>query len=87
MVSDILQTNLNGLVLNNPILTASGTYGYNDEYEEFIDVSNLGAIVTKAITLKPRAGNKHTRIIETKAGMINSIGLENVGIAQTFVFS
>ncbi len=82
MVSNILQTNLNGLVLNNPILTASGTYGYNDEYEEFIDVSNLGAIVTKAITLKPRAGNKHTRIIETKAGMINSIGLENVGIEK-----
>ncbi len=80
VVSDITQVNLNGLILKNPILTASGTYGYADEYNEFIDVSNLGAVVTKAITLNPRAGNKHIRIIETKAGMINSIGLENVGI-------
>lgn len=66
--------------LKNPILTASGTYGYADEYNEFIDVSNLGAIVTKAISLYPRAGNRNLRITETKAGMINSIGLENVGI-------
>ena len=80
--TDILNVDLNGLSLKNPIMTASGTYGYADEYEEFIDVSNLGAIVTKAISLYPRAGNKHTRIIETKAGMINSIGLENVGIEK-----
>lgn len=75
-----MEVNLNGLILKNPIMTASGTYGYADEYNEFIDVSKLGAIVTKAISLKPRAGNKHIRIVETKAGMINSIGLENVGI-------
>lgn len=75
-----LTVNLNGLQLKNPILTASGTYGYASEYNDFIDVSNLGAIVTKAISLYPRAGNKHIRITETKAGMINSIGLENVGI-------
>lgn len=78
----IMDVNLNGFVLKNPIMTASGTYGYADEYNEFIDVSNLGAIVTKAISLKPRAGNKHLRIVETKAGMINSIGLENVGIEK-----
>ncbi len=77
-----LNVNLNGLELKNPIMTASGTYGYADEYNDFIDVSNLGAIVTKAISLKPREGNKHLRITETKAGMINSIGLENVGIDE-----
>lgn len=75
-----LQVNLNGFIMKNPIMTASGTYGYSDEYNDFIDVSNLGAIVTKAISLEPREGNKHIRITETKAGMINSIGLENVGI-------
>lgn len=79
---ELLNVNLNGLELKNPIMTASGTYGYADEYNDFIDVSNLGAIVTKAISLKPREGNKHLRITETKAGMINSIGLENVGIDE-----
>lgn len=77
-----LSVNLNGLELKNPIMTASGTYGYASEYNDFIDVSNLGAVVTKAISLHPRAGNKHLRITETKAGMINSIGLENVGIEK-----
>ncbi len=80
LMTSILSVNLNGLVLKNPIMTASGTYGYADEYNEFIDVSKLGAIVTKAISVNPREGNKHNRITETKAGMINSIGLENVGI-------
>ena len=80
VITEILQTNINGFLMKNPIMTASGTYGYNDEYNNFIDVSGLGAIVTKAISLEPREGNKHTRITETKAGMINSIGLENVGI-------
>ena len=82
VMTNILQTDLKGLILKNPIMTASGTYGYNDEYDEFIDVSNLGAIVTKAISLNPRQGNKNIRITETKAGMINSIGLENVGIEK-----
>ena len=77
-----LSVDLNGLELKNPIMTASGTYGYASEYSDFIDVSNLGAVVTKAISLYPRAGNKHLRITETKAGMINSIGLENVGIEK-----
>ncbi len=77
-----LSVDLNGLELKNPIMTASGTYGYASEYNDFIDVSNLGAVVTKAISLFPRAGNKHLRITETKAGMINSIGLENVGIEK-----
>ncbi len=82
VIIDKLYTELNGLSLKNPIITASGTYGYCDEYNDFIDVSNIGAIVTKAISLNPRAGNKHLRIAETKAGMINSIGLENIGIEK-----
>lgn len=82
MAENKLKIDLNGLILKNPIMTASGTYGYANEYNDFIDVSKLGAIVTKAITLNPREGNKHIRIAETKAGMINSIGLENVGIKK-----
>lgn len=77
-----LSVKLGGFELKNPIMTASGTYGYANEYDDFIDVSILGAVVTKAISLNPRAGNKHLRIAETKAGMINSIGLENVGIEK-----
>ena len=82
VINDNLKVDLNGFILKNPIMTASGTYGYAEEYNDFIDVSNLGAVVTKAISLYPRAGNKHMRIAETKAGMINSIGLENVGIEK-----
>ena len=64
----------------NPILTASGTFGYATEYSDFFDVSKLGAVVTKAITKAPRAGNDGARIFETSSGMINRIGLENVGV-------
>lgn len=70
------------LILKNPIMTASGTFGYADEFEDFIDVSKLGAVVTKAISLKPRPGNSWNRVIEVTSGMINSIGLENVGIEK-----
>jgi len=66
--------------LKNPIITASGTYGYNNEFEVFCNVKNLGAVVTKGITLEPRLGNEGERIFETYGGMINRIGLENVGI-------
>lgn len=66
--------------LKNPIITASGTYGYNNEFDAFCDVKKLGAVVTKGITLEPRLGNEGDRIFETYAGMINRIGLENVGI-------
>ncbi|MBR6163760.1 dihydroorotate dehydrogenase [bacterium] len=79
-MENIIQTKLAHLTFKSPVFTASGTYGYADEYDDFLDVSEIGAIVTKAISLKPREGNKHTRIIETQAGMINSIGLENLGI-------
>ena len=82
MVKTNLSVNLNGLILKNPIITASGTYGYANEYDDFVCVNNLGAIVTKAISLEPRAGNSGRRIMETDAGMINSIGLENMGITS-----
>ena len=77
-----LSVNLNGFKLKNPIMTASGTFGYADEYEDFIEVKNIGAIVTKAISIEPKAGNEGQRIFETASGMINRIGLENVGIKE-----
>lgn len=66
--------------LKNPIITASGTYGYNNEFDVFCDVKKLGAVVTKGITREPRLGNDGPRIFETNNGLINRIGLENVGI-------
>ena len=66
--------------LSNPILTASGTFGYGDEAQDVIEVGSYGGIVTKSITLKPRAGNPPPRIVETPCGMINSIGLANIGV-------
>ncbi len=68
--------------IKNPIIAASGTFGYADEYEDFCDVSKIGAIATKGITLEPRAGNEGDRIFETNSGMINRIGLENIGIER-----
>lgn len=66
--------------LKTPVLGASGTYGYNNEFEDFINIEYLGGVVTKGITLEKRLGNKGDRIFETTSGMINRIGLENVGI-------
>ena len=68
--------------MKNPIIAASGTFGYADEYEDFCDVSKIGAIATKGITLEPRLGNEGDRIFETDCGMINRIGLENIGIER-----
>ncbi|MBM3143070.1 MAG: dihydroorotate dehydrogenase [Chloroflexi bacterium] len=69
-----------GLRLVNPVITASGTFGYGIEYSELIDVQMLGAIVCKGTTLKPREGNPQPRLVETASGVLNSVGLENVGI-------
>lgn len=69
-----------GLRLVNPVITASGTFGYGIEYSELIDVQMLGAIVCKGTTLKPREGNPQPRLVETASGMLNSVGLENVGV-------
>ncbi len=67
-------------VLKNPVIAASGTFGYGEEYADIVDVFKIGAVVTKGITLAPRKGNPPPRIIETASGMLNAIGLQNVGI-------
>jgi dihydroorotate dehydrogenase (NAD+) catalytic subunit len=69
-----------GLTLRNPVLTASGTFGYGTEYAKLIDLDRLGGIVSKAITRRPREGNPQPRIAETPSGMLNAIGLQNVGV-------
>jgi dihydroorotate dehydrogenase (NAD+) catalytic subunit len=69
-----------GLTLANPVMTASGTFGYGVEYSELVDIQKLGAIVCKGITLRPRNGNPQPRLIETKYGLLNSVGLENIGV-------
>lgn len=75
-----LSVQIKNFKMKNPIITASGTYGYNNEFDVFCDVKKLGAVVTKGITLEPRLGNEGPRIFETHSGMINRIGLENIGI-------
>jgi dihydroorotate dehydrogenase (NAD+) catalytic subunit len=73
---------LAGRRLASPVLTASGTCGYADELGEFFDISILGGLITKSITLKPRLGNDMPRIVETNSGMLNAIGLANIGLEQ-----
>ena len=75
-----LKVKIGRLDLQNPVMAASGTFGCGEEYGKFFDVTRLGAIVTKTITLEPRLGNRPPRIVETAAGMLNSIGLENSGL-------
>ncbi|MBX3129770.1 MAG: dihydroorotate dehydrogenase [Polyangiaceae bacterium] len=75
-----LQVKIGELLLHNPVLTASGTFGYGLEYEDFFDVAELGGICTKGLSLLPRAGNPPERICETPASMLNAIGLANVGV-------
>ena len=75
-----LHVDLAGIRMKNPVMVASGTFGCGEEYDDFIDLRELGAIVTKSITLLPKAGNPPPRIIETPAGMLNAIGLQNVGL-------
>jgi dihydroorotate dehydrogenase (NAD+) catalytic subunit len=69
-----------GLVIKNPVMTASGTFGYGEEYAPYCDIHRLGAIIVKGISLEPRAGNPPPRIMETPCGMLNAIGLENPGV-------
>jgi dihydroorotate dehydrogenase (NAD+) catalytic subunit len=72
--------NRRGLLLKNPVLTASGTFGYGMEYAELFDIQQLGAIVCKGTTLRPRPGNPQPRLAETHSGVLNSIGLQNIGV-------
>ncbi len=75
-----LSTHLGPLVLQTPFLTASGTFGYGSEYAPVVDLRNLGAVVTKSLSVRPREGNPSPRIWETPSGMLNAIGLENCGL-------
>ena len=71
---------IGGITLKNPVMTASGTYGYGLEYSDFIDLSKLGGIVVKGTTLNPRQGNPYPRMAETPSGMLNAVGLQNKGV-------
>ena len=75
-----LAVDLAGIKLKNPVMPASGTFGYGEEYAPFLDLERLGAIVTKGLSLRPKAGNPTPRIAETVGGMLNAIGLQNVGV-------
>jgi len=79
-----LSVNIAGIQLKNPVMTASGTFGYGEEFAPYLDLNKLGAVIVKGISLKPRQGNPPPRIVETAAGMLNSIGLQNVGV-EVFV--
>ena len=80
-----LSVKIGNLELKNPVMGASGTFGFGREYEDFLDVNEIGAIVTKGVTPKPRAGNPGVRIAETPSGMLNCIGLENPGV-DAFIY-
>ncbi len=73
-------THKKGLLLANPVMTASGTFGYGTEYSQIFDIQKLGAIVCKGTTLEPREGNPQPRLAETASGLLNSIGLQNIGV-------
>ena len=75
-----MEVEIAGIKLKNPVMTASGTFGYGEEFSPFIDLDKLGAMVLKGITLKPKMGNPPPRVIETPSGMLNAIGLQNVGV-------
>ena len=71
---------IGGLTLKNPVMTASGTFGYGEEYAPFVDLNRLGAVVVKGLSLEPRSGNPPPRIMETPSGMLNAVGLQNIGV-------
>lgn len=71
---------LKGLTLKNPVMTASGTFGYGEEYADFVDLAELGGIVVKGTTLHHREGNPYPRMAETPMGMLNCVGLQNKGV-------
>lgn len=79
---DLAPATKTGLLLKNPVMTASGTFSWGFEFAEHFDVEALGAVVTKGVTLRPRAGNPQRRMAETPCGLLNSIGLQNVGIER-----
>lgn len=77
-----LEVNIGKLRLKNPVMTASGTFGYGEEFAEFIDLSRLGAVVVKGLSINAKEGNPPPRLVETASGMLNAIGLQNIGIER-----
>ena len=75
-----ISTKIGGLILKNPVLTASGTFGYGTEYKDLVDLNSLGGIIVKGTTLNPREGNDYPRMAETPSGMLNAVGLQNKGV-------
>ncbi len=75
-----MKVRIGSLELKNPVMTASGTFGYGEEFAPYVDLNRLGAVVVKGLSLEPRAGNEPPRIMETSAGMLNAVGLENIGV-------
>jgi len=76
----ILTTKIGQLTLKNPVITASGTFGYGEEYLDFLDINQLGGICVKGTTLHRREGNPYPRMAETPSGMLNAVGLQNKGV-------
>lgn len=81
MTTPDLSVDIGGLALSNPVMTASGTFGYGREFKDLLDLDRLGAVIVKGLSLHPSKGNPPPRIVETPCGMLNAIGLENVGLA------
>jgi dihydroorotate dehydrogenase (NAD+) catalytic subunit len=77
-----LEVNIGKMTLKNPVMTASGTFGYGEEYAEFVDLNRLGAVVVKGLSLLPKQGNPPPRVVETASGMLNAVGLQNIGIER-----
>lgn len=75
-----ISTKIGGLILKNPVLTASGTFGYGTEYKDLVNLNSLGGIIVKGTTLNPREGNDYPRMAETPSGMLNAVGLQNKGV-------
>jgi len=80
MTKPNMSVEIAGIKMRNPVMTASGTFGYGREFADYMDLESIGAMITKGLSLKPKAGNNTPRIVETPGGMLNAIGLQNVGI-------
>ncbi len=80
MTKPNMSVDIAGITMRNPVMTASGTFGYGREFADYMDLESIGAMITKGLSLKPKAGNNTPRIVETPGGMLNAIGLQNVGI-------
>ena len=75
-----IRTNIGGLSLKNPVMTASGTFGYGIEFADLVNLEDIGGIIVKGTTLNPREGNDYPRMAETPSGMLNCVGLQNKGV-------